>query len=69
MVEPIDLECTQEQIEALEKLEKAKTYKNITHIFSTDEVSANVKVGYYKDNETVLNNLLTRIETLESEVG
>lgn len=54
---PLDIECTPEQNEILDKLEKAKTYKNITNIFSTDEVSAIIDVDYKRDLETILNNM------------
>lgn len=69
---PLDLTCTQAQITVLEALSKARTYKNITHIYSEDEVPANVNLTYYRDLETVwnntLNDLITRVEVLESEV-
>lgn len=53
--EPVDIECTTKQSAILDKIEKeAKTYKNITHIYSTDEVSANVDVTYKKDIETLI---------------
>lgn len=48
-VEPLDLPCTQAQITALEALMKARTYKNITHIYSEDEVPANLEIQYYKE--------------------
>lgn len=47
--EPIDLPCTQAQITALEALMKARTYKNITHIYSEDEVPAELEIQYYKE--------------------
>lgn len=49
LVTPIDLPCTQEQITALEQLQKAKTYKDVTHIFSDDEVPAELQLQYYKE--------------------
>ena len=52
------IECTEEQKKVLEQIEKeAHTYKNITHIYSTDEVSPILDVEYVKDLDTVLNNL------------
>ena len=51
--EKIDL--TPKQIQALEKLNKLKTYKNITNI-TTDSIAI-LDVDYKKDLETVLNNL------------
>lgn len=45
---PTDLLCTGEQNTALDELEKARTYKNITHISSTDEVKPNIKLQYWE---------------------
>lgn len=59
---------TEEQKEAWEQIKKARTYKNITHISSEDETPANVEIEYVRDLETVINNLTTRVETIESEV-
>lgn len=47
---------TEEQQKAYSELQKAKTYKNTTNIFSTDEISPIFKATYYKDLETVINN-------------
>lgn len=47
--EPIDLPCTQSQITALENLQKARTYKDVTHIYSDDEVPAELEIQYYKE--------------------
>lgn len=57
---PNKLPCTQEQIQALEKLDKLKTYKNITNI-TTDSIAI-LDVDYKKDLETVLSQI-----TKESE--
>ena len=54
LAEPIYLECTEEQITALEK---ARTYKPVTHISSADVVPAYLEVTYVRDLETVINNL------------
>jgi len=52
-----DIECTEEQCEILDKIEnEAKTYKNITHIYSTDNVSPNFEGTYNKDIETIIRN-------------
>ena len=56
-------QCTSEQTAILESL--PRTYKNITHIYSEDEVEAYVDVTYYKDLETVLN----KIDSLEARVA
>lgn len=54
--EPLDLECTEEQNKILDELKNAKSYKGVTHIYSTDEVEPYVKstcgseivpMGYY----------------------
>lgn len=68
LITPQDLTCTQAQITALEALSKARTYKNITHIYSEDEIPAEMDLTYYKDTETIINDLITRVEVLESEV-
>ena len=48
-VDPLDLPCTQAQITALENLQKARTYKDITHIYTDDEVPAELQIQYYKE--------------------
>lgn len=65
---PTYLLCTDEQVQALEAYSKARTYKNVTHLYSEDEVPGYVDMTYYKDLETVINNLTTRVEVIESEV-
>ena len=52
---PVDLPCTEEQVEVLESI---RTYKNVTHITSEDEIEAEVDVTYVRDLETYLNNLV-----------
>lgn len=42
------IECTQEQIEALESIIRAYTYEPVTNINSTDETPAYLNVTYYK---------------------
>lgn len=59
---------TEEQKTAWEQIKSLRTYKNITHISSEDETPANVEIEYVRDLETVINNLTTRVETIESEV-
>jgi hypothetical protein len=61
---PIDIECTEEQSTILDKLNNSRTYKNVTHIYSTDEISPNMKVTYCKDMETVVNNINTAVVAL-----
>ena len=56
---PIDIECTEEQVAILDEIENTvKSYKGVTHIYSTDEVGANVEVTYKKDIETLFANTL-----------
>jgi hypothetical protein len=54
---PLDIECTSEQSAVLEKLNNARTYKNVTNLYSTNEVSAILSLDYAKDLETLLNNV------------
>jgi|GEM_PF-4091033 hypothetical protein len=62
LAEPQLIECTEEQNKILDKIEnEAKTYKNVTHIYSTDEVNANMECTYFKDLETILNNMQAQI--------
>ena len=56
---PLDLPCTEEQIEQLESL--PKTYKNVTNIYSEDEVEAYVDLEYVIDTKTYIDN---KIENL-----
>lgn len=60
---PLDIECTPEQNEILDKIEQeAHTYKNVTHIYSTDEVSPVNSIEYIKDIETLINKATTVVE-------
>lgn len=60
---PLDIECTPEQNEILDKIEQeAHTYKNVTHIYSTDEVEPVEDVEYIKDIETLINKATTVAE-------
>ena len=68
LITPNDLPCTQTQTTALEAIRRARTYKNITYIYSEDEIPAEMDLTYYKDTETIINDLITRLEVLESEV-
>jgi hypothetical protein len=68
LVEPIDIECTDEQSEILEKIKnEANTYQGTTHIYSTDNISPNFKVIYKKSNLIKINDIETRLALLESE--
>ena len=54
LAKPVDLPCTEEQTTALER---ARTYKPVTHISSADVVPAYLGITYVRDLETVINNL------------
>lgn len=51
---PLDIECTEEQSKILDELNNARTYKNVTNIYSTDEISPILSLDYAKDLETLL---------------
>lgn len=61
--EPTKLDLTQEQIEALKKLDEMQTYKNITNI-TTDSIAI-LDVDYKKDLETWQKQQDDRITALE----
>lgn len=52
---------TEEQKQEIEKLAEARTYKNETIIYSTDEVEPIIEVKYRKDIETMINNITKAI--------
>lgn len=54
---PTRLACTEKQVQQLEDLLNTSTYKNVTHIYSTDKVSPVIKVVYRKDIETMFNQI------------
>lgn len=55
LAEPRKLDLTDTQIKQLQTLDnEAKTYKNITHIYSTDEISPIINATYKKDLETLI---------------
>lgn len=58
---PTKLTCTEKQVQQLEDLLNTSTYKNVTHIYSTDKVSPIIKVVYRKDTPTLLNNIFKLI--------
>lgn len=67
--EPIDLECTEEQSAILDNLEKTKTYKGITNIYSTDEISTINKVTYIKDLQSIIDDINNAITVLGGEAN
>lgn len=57
LAEPQDIECTAEQCEILDKINnEAKTYKKITHMYSTNSVAPILEGIYNKDIETYVKN-------------
>lgn len=64
LAEPIFIPCTEDQNAILDEIEQDENYKNITHIYSEDEISSTFNVEYYKDLETMFNNLNTAIVSL-----
>ena len=64
------LDFTPEQKAVKEQLKNLHSYKNVTHIFSTDQVAPVANVTYYKDLETVINNnkqeTEARLEAIET---
>ena len=62
--EPLNIECTSEQNEILDQMEKeAQSYKNITNIYSTDELSPVFEVEYRKkiESKTILSETVRKI--------
>ena len=51
---PLVISYTEEQQIVYNQIKKATSYKNITHIFSTDEISPIFEVTYKKDLETIV---------------
>ena len=58
---PLKLVCTETQNKQLDDLLNTSTYKNVTHIYSTDKVSPVIKIKYRKDIETMFNQLYKNI--------
>lgn len=54
---PKRLPFTEEQKEIEKELNNARTYKNVTNIYTTDEVSPAIELNYAKDLETLINNV------------
>lgn len=59
---------TEEQQIVYNQIKKAYSYKNITHIFSTNELSLEFEATYRKDLETLENNKEERLLALENAV-
>lgn len=60
VVNPTLIECTPEQNAELDEIEQDENYKNITHIYSEDEISPTFNLGAFKGiTETFKERLLT----------
>ena len=56
---PVELDCTKEQIEVLNKVEQeAHTYSEVTNIYTEDEVGAIIKSNTAVDLKSVINNVV-----------
>lgn len=57
--EPLYLDCTDEQIAVLDKIEKeAHTYSEVTNVYTEDKVGAIIKTNTNVDLKTVINNVV-----------
>ena len=65
---PTKLACTEKQNKQLDDLLNTSTYKNVTHIYSTDKVSPIIKVVYRKDIETMFNTQQSNYDTRLSNI-
>lgn len=59
--EPDELDLTDEQIEVLEQIEQATTYKGVTNVYTEDEVGAIIKTNTNVDLKSVINNIQKQI--------
>ena len=67
MTESFDIECTAEQKSILNEIEKtAKSYKDVTHIYSTDEISPIFAVEARKDMQLENDKINARIDEIEA---
>ena len=55
--EPDELDLTDEQIEVLEQIEQATTYKGVTNVYTTDEVGAIIKTNTNVDLSSIKETL------------
>ena len=65
---PTKLACTEKQNKQLDDLLNTSTYKNVTHIYSTDKVSPIIKIKYRKDIETMFNTQQSNYDTRLSNI-
>lgn len=63
-----ELDFTDEQKAIAKQIKQTlHTYKNITHIYSEDEISPKINIEYVKDLNTVINNIQAQIINNASE--
>ena len=55
--EPDELDLTDEQIEVLEQIEQATTYKEVTNVYTEDEIGAIIKTNTNVDLKSLINNI------------
>lgn len=55
------IECTSEQTQILEQIIKDGTYKEVTHFYTKEDLKPTKEVKYYKDLETLFNNIQTQL--------
>ena len=65
---PLDLECTPEQVEVLNKLEQFSLDKGINHIFSDDELSPKFQLKYYQDMNILLDKINKNIADVSAQL-
>ena len=66
---PTELPFTAEQKTVAAQIKSLHSYKNVTHIFSTDEVPAIADVEYYKDLETELAKRDSKDADLQQQIN
>lgn len=49
---------TDNVLSIIEQIKRNGTYKNITHFYTTDETHPSMAINYYKDLETLFNNIV-----------
>ena len=64
--EPDELDLTDEQIEVLEQIEQATTYKEVTNVYTEDEIGAIIKTNTNVDLSKMINNV---VEAQLSQIG
>lgn len=65
---PLDLECTPEQVEVLNKLEQFSLSRGINHIYSDDDLSPKFKLMYYQDMNILLDKIDKNIADVSAQL-